>query len=238
MVKRISVRRLLLRKPANDRWDEGRGEIGSGTPSQNNEQFSVTDLSCSVEHEIRQTQECLQREPEIPVVSLVGIETEVPHHHVGAEPSRPLQESVTHQGEIGTGDFARRQNRYSNVHFCPVHRRVVSPADTHVQHLGIVRHEIPCPIRVMGIRVQDGNPTEPPLSPRLADGDDHIVEAAIPSEIVSPCMVAPRPDEAEGIAKLSSTDSIHALHNAPHGGARRGSEWIGLHLGDQTRVVC
>ncbi|HWU41017.1 MAG TPA: hypothetical protein VN203_25480, partial [Candidatus Acidoferrum sp.] len=50
-------------------------------------------------------------------------------------------------------------------------------------------------------------------------------------------MVAARPNKTKGIAKLSPTDSIHGLHNAPHGGARRGSEWIGLDLGDQARVV-
>lgn len=228
----------LFRQSGNDGRDEGRSKVGTGSPTQDNQEFSIADCLRSVFHQIRDAQECFRGEPEVPVVPPVGVKAEIPHHQVWTELPCPVRENFTHKVEVSlVGGSVESGGRGGNVHLCSIRRSVVHTADTDVQHLGIICHEITRPVGVVGIRVQDGHPSKPADASCLADRDDHIVEAAVASKEVSPGVVATSPDKAEGIAQLPRPDAVHAFHHAPHGGARRGSEWISLHFRDQMRVV-
>ena len=89
----------------------------------------------------------------------------------------------------------------------------------------------------MRIRVQDGHPAQAPGPSRLAEGDDHIVEAAVAPEEIPPGVMPARPDEAKGVAQLARSHPPDTLHHASHGDARGASERIRLDLGDQRRIV-
>ena len=236
-VKRFPAR--LFGQAGNDRRDECRRKVASGSAAQDNQKFSAAHLSRDIMCQIREAEERHGCEPVVPVVSPVSVEAEIPHHQVRVEFSCPVRESHTHQVEVRLigGSIQSRWIRGRNVYLHSVCRGVIRVADTDVQCLGILRHEIPRPVGMMGIRVQDGYPAKPPDASCLAERDDHIVEAAIASEEVSPRVVAASPDQAEGIAQRPRADKVHAFHYAPHGGACRRSERIRLHLRDQVRVV-
>ncbi len=125
------------------------------------------------------------------------VKAEVPDGEIGAKGSGPA-------GKGGSREFQVRLvcvptgPRGGHVHLGPVRGDVVRPADADVKDVGIVLKNIPCPVGVVGIGVQDGEATDAGGVPETGDGDGHVVEAAVAAEKAPAGVMSTGADEGEG----------------------------------------
>lgn len=220
------------------RRDQRRGQIGSRTPTQDHQEAPGARCFCQADHPIRHPQEGRPTETDVAIVSLMRIEAEVPHQEVGVEllharADFPLQErKVRAIHAPATSRLGKRQ-----VHLRAIRRLEVCATNAQVEDGWIVPHEITGSISVMRVGIHDGDSPERRRSPHLRHRDHDVVEAAIPAEEAPTRVMAAGPDEAECIAERAGGDLRHTRHHTSHGGARCGSEGVGLNLGNQGRIV-
>jgi hypothetical protein len=75
---------------------------------------------------------------------------------------------------------------------------VIHLADADVKDVGVVLKNVPCPVSVVGIGVQDGKATGARGVPEMGDGNGHVVEAAVAAKKVPAGVMSTRADEGEG----------------------------------------
>ena len=90
---------------------------------------------------------------------------------------------------------------------------------------------------MVGVGVHDGKAAPGADFPGMGQGDDHVVEAAGPPELVVAGVVAAGADEAEGPVDLTFSQIRHTGHHGAHGLVRGGAKAVGGHQVQHLRGV-
>jgi hypothetical protein len=111
-----------------------------------------------------------------------------------------------------------------------------------MKHVRIIAYEIPGAIPMMRIRIENGDPLDAVTFPQDVNGQDHVIETAVPTKEIPSRVMAAGTDECEGIADFPGCNLLCSQDNAAGGMPRRGTEGIpfdafkeltGVHLQDE-----
>ncbi len=106
-----------------------------------------------------------------------------------------------------------------------------------MEDVGIGGKEVTGAVPVVGVRVQDGESPDAVFFPEVYDAEGHVVEAAVSPEVISSRMVAPGPDEGEGIANFPFGDLLTRHHHSHGGVPCGGAEGVPFYPFYQVRGV-
>jgi hypothetical protein len=170
----------------------------------------------------------------------MSVEPEIPHEEVRTKVWDPFGTGCLRRLEIdlitpSPGFEAAAIDRY--VHFCPIRRHIIAPAETDMQDRRVVAVNVPGPIAVVRIGVQDGHTAQSMNLPEPLDGNRDIVETAIPAEEVASGVVTSCADEGEGIEKFAKPDPLGCRDHPSDRVARGGSERVLGHRPDKIGRV-
>jgi len=119
----------------------------------------------------------------------------------------------------------------------PVRRDIVHAADADVEDIGVLLDNVPRPIAMVGIGVEDGEPADAVGVPEVGDGDGDVVETAVAAEEIHPRVVPARTDKGKRPIQLADADLFCRRYDASDRGPGGASQRVRLYLRNERGTM-
>ena len=191
-----------------------------GASPENHLQLAPADLLGQPLHQLGDVPVTGSRQPDVPVIALVSIESEVPEEEVGLEVANPPTRVPRDQIEVRVvhGSIAHAAlpgGGIGHVDFRAVGGLVVRAAEADVENLGVGPNDVTGAVSVVRVRVHDRETREAEFLPEVHDAEGHVVEAAEAAEFVPARVMPACADESEGIGDLAGRHFSPAATTPP-----------------------